>query len=169
MADRSPGDEARVSLLVKVPVADAFRYFTEDIDQWWRRGLRYRLGRGRSVLHLEPKLGGRLFESFDTSHGEKVVATGTVTHWAPPFTFRLEWRAVNFAPNEKTEVEVRFDPSPSGTLVTVVHRGFSALRPDHPLRHGESTVAFIRMMGLWWGDLMGSLREHAERGARAST
>lgn len=155
------GDEASVSVLVKVPPLDAFRYFTEDIDQWWRRGLQYRIGKGRSVLHLEPREGGRLFESFETSHGEKVVQTGTVTHWAPGSKLVLEWRAVNFAPNEKTEVEVRFEKSPSGTLVTVKHRGFSRLRADHPVRHGEPPAAFIAAMGLWWGGLMTSLREHA--------
>jgi len=51
-------------------------------------------------------------------------------------------------------------PSPSGTLVTVTHRGFASLRPDHPVRHGEEVPAFIRMMALWWGDLLTSLREH---------
>ena len=61
---------------------------------------------------------------------------------------------------EKTEVEVLFAQSPSGTLVTVTHRGWAAIRPDHPARHGHDVEAFIRMMGLWWGDLVTSLREH---------
>lgn len=60
-----------------------------------------------------------------------------------------------------TEVEVTFDPSPSGTLVTVTQRGWAAIRPDHPARHGLEVPAFIRMMGMWWGDLMTSMREHA--------
>jgi hypothetical protein len=68
---------------------------------------------------------------------------------------------VNFAPSEKTEVEVGFTPSTGGTLVTVTHRGWSRLRGDHPVRHGREPVAFIRMMGMWWGDLMTSLREVA--------
>ena len=29
------------------------------------------------------------------------------------------------------------------------------------VRIGHEVAAFIRMMGLWWGDLMTSLREHA--------
>jgi hypothetical protein len=45
--------------------------------------------------------------------------------------------------------------------VTVTHRGWASLRPDHPVRHGHEVPAFIRMMGLWWGDLLTSLREHA--------
>jgi hypothetical protein len=61
-------------------------------------------------------------------------------------------------------VEVRFQPSPSGTLVTVEHRGWSRIRPDHPARHGLEVGPFLRMMGLWWGDLLSALREYAEGG-----
>ena len=57
--------------------------------------------------------------------------------------------------------EVLFEPSPSGTRLTVTHRGWRALRADHPVRHGQEVAAFIRMMGTWWGDLLTSLREHA--------
>jgi uncharacterized protein YndB with AHSA1/START domain len=160
-----PGDQARVSVLVRVPPADAFRIFTEEIDSWWRGGLRYRIGKRRSVVHLEPKLGGRLFESFETAAGPRVKETGLVTCFEPPSRLVLEWRAVNFAPDERTEVEVLFAPSPSGTLVTVLHRGWSKLRPDHPVRHGAEAAAFIRNMALWWGDLMTALREHAEQTA----
>jgi len=68
---------------------------------------------------------------------------------------------VNFAPGEKTEVEVTFEPSGEETLVTVVHRGWSAIRGDHPVRHGLDVVGFLRMRGLWWGDLMSSFRLRA--------
>lgn len=159
---RQPGDQATVSVLVRVAPAEAFRVFTEEIDGWWRRGLRYRIGRGRSVVHLEPKLGGRLFESFETPAGEQVQETGRVTCFEPPSRLVLQWRAVNFAADEQTEVEVCFEPSPSGTLVTVCHRGWSKLRPDHPVRHGQDPPSFLRSMGSWWGDLMTSLRERAE-------
>lgn len=161
-AGAARGDQAVVSVLVKVEITEAFRIFTEEINAWWRGGMRYRIGRKRSVVHLEPKLGGRLFESFETAAGEKVVETGRVLCFEPPQRLVLEWRAVNFAPSERTEVEVRFEPSPSGTLVTVCHRGWSKIRADHPVRHGAEATAFIRNMGMWWGDLMTSLRLHAE-------
>lgn len=160
-----PGDEATVSVLVRVEPGAAFRVFTEEIDQWWRRGLKYRIaGAGRGVIHLEPRLGGLLFESIETDAGTRIVETGHVTAWEPPSRLVFEWRAVNFAPSEKTEVEVLFNPSPSGTLVTLHHRGWSRIRPDHPVRHGQDVPGFIRMMGLWWGELMTSMREHIERG-----
>jgi hypothetical protein len=52
-------------------------------------------------------------------------------------------------------------PPGDGTLVTVHHRGWSALPEDHPARHGLTGAAFARMVGLWWGDLLTALREHA--------
>lgn len=159
-----PGDQAVVSVLVKVEPAEAFRIFTEEIDGWWRGGLKYRIGKNRSVVHLEPRLGGRLFESFETTAGPKTKATGSVLCFEPPSRLVLEWRAVNFAPDEKTQVEVLFEPSPSGTLVTVKHSGWSHIRADHPARHGADAPTFIRNMGMWWADLMTSLRERAEHG-----
>ena len=159
------GDQATVSVLVRVEPARAFAVFTEEIDAWWRRGLKYRIGGGRrGMLHLEPHVGGRLFESFDTPEGRKVIETGRVTAWDPPRRLVFAWRAANFASSEKTEVEVRFEPTPSGTLVTVEHRGWSQIRPDHPARHGLEVGPFLRMMGLWWGDLLSALREYAEGG-----
>jgi hypothetical protein len=60
-----------------------------------------------------------------------------------------------------THVLVTFAPTESGgTQVTVEHRGFAALRPDHPVRHGQEAPAFIRTLGMWWGDLMSALRVH---------
>ena len=154
---------ATTSVEVAVDPATAFRVFTEEIDRWWQRGLRYRVsGKGRGILHLEPRVGGRLFESIESRSGVKVGETGTVLAWEPPSRLLLEWRAVNFAPGERTEVEVTFAPSPSGTSVTVVHRGWSRLRGDHPARHGMDTGPFLRDLGMWWGDLMTSLRLHAE-------
>ena len=164
---RIPSDEASSTVLVRVPPDEAFRIFTEEIDSWWRGGLKYRIGKQRSVVHLEPKLGGKLFESFETASGPRVKQTGVVTSFEPPTRLVLEWRAINFAPEEKTEVEVLFEPSPSGTRVTVRHRGWRHIRPDHPVRHGEADSTFLRRMALWWGDLMTSLREHAEHGPRS--
>jgi uncharacterized protein YndB with AHSA1/START domain len=156
------GDRARASVLVRADIDDAFRVFTEEIDRWWRRGYAYRAaGMRRGVICLEPEVGGRLFESFEDDDGEtRVVETGRVIEWAPPVRLVFEWRAANFSTDEKTEVEVLFEAVARGTRVTVTHRGWSAIPPDHPARHGKDTVAFVRMMALWWGDLLSALREH---------
>ncbi|MGO8999535.1 MAG: SRPBCC domain-containing protein [Polyangiaceae bacterium] len=164
-----PGDRARVSVLVAVAPDVAFRVFTEEIDQWWRRGLKYRVsGKGRGILRLESGVGGRLFEEIESKAGPRIIETGRVTEWNPPARFALEWRNVNFSETEKTLVEVAFDESPSGTLVTVTHSGWSAIRADHPARHGLEVAAFIRMNGMWWGEVLTSLREHAEASRKGS-
>jgi uncharacterized protein YndB with AHSA1/START domain len=156
------GDRVRVTVSVAIEPELAFRVFTEEIDRWWRRGRAYRMARGdRGILHLEPGVGGRLFESFETDAGTKVVQTGEVTHWEPPARLVFDWRAVNFAPSEKTEVEVCFEPTPTGTLVTLTHSGWSKIRADHPVRHRQEVPQFVREMGLWWGKLLTSLREYA--------
>jgi uncharacterized protein YndB with AHSA1/START domain len=40
--------------------------------------------------------------------------------------------------------------------------GRPALRADHPVRHGQPVPEFIRTIGMWWGQLLSSLRDHAE-------
>ena len=161
-------DQTRVSVLVEVPPELAFQIFTEDIDLWWRRGLAYRVASDRNgTLHLEPHVGGRLFESFQKGGDTALHETGRVTVWSPPRRLAFEWRAINFEPGDTTEVEVDFEPTPSGTRVTVTHRGWSRIRANHPVRHRLEPDAFIRSMALWWGNLMTSLRERAlaRRGA----
>jgi hypothetical protein len=162
-----PGDAASASVYVRVAQRDAFEVFTREIDQWWRHGVKFRIaGRGRGQLFFECQLGGRLFETFELPSGSKTREVGKVVRWEEPRHFALEWRGVNFKPDEKTLVEVTFEPSGEGTMVTVRHSGWSALPEDHPARHGLVGPAFSRMIGLWWGDLMAALREHvATRGS----
>ena len=162
MSAAPPGDAATATVFVAIAPSDAFDVFTREIDRWWRTGPRYRIGgRRRGQLFFEPRLGGRLFETFEISTGSRTVEVGRVTAWEPPLRLSLEWRGVNFKPEEKTFVDVTFAPSGEGTLVTVRHHGWSALPAGHPARHGLVGPDFSRMIGMWWGGLLTSLREHA--------
>lgn len=154
-------DRARASIAVAVPPAEAFRIFTEEIDRWWRAGLRYRVGGGRAVVLLEPGVGGRLLQRVGEGEGATIVVTGEVLQWQPPELLVLRWRATNFAPDEWTRVEVRFTPQGQGTFVTVEHSGWAAIRPDHPARHGEAPARFLARLGMWWADLLRSLQGSA--------
>jgi len=157
-----PGDQARVSVVVGVPPDVAFRIFTEEIDLWWRRGLKYRVaGTNPGSIHMEPRQGGLVFESFESGSEMKIFETGKITLWEPPSRLIFDWRGVNFSADEKTEVEVIFQRNSSGTLVTVTHRGWRTIRADHPVRHNLDMPSFIGMIGLWWGDLMTSLRDYS--------
>ena len=159
----SAADQARVSIALKVPPADAFRIFTREIDQWWLTGRRFRaLGAGaRSIVFMEERAGGGLFERL----GEQVVKTGEITVWDPPVRLVFDWRGVNLVGEDKTEVEVSFAAQGRGTLVTLTHRGWARIRADHPVRHAKPDADFLRDLGMWWGDLMSSLRMLATKQA----
>jgi uncharacterized protein YndB with AHSA1/START domain len=152
----------RVGVLVRVPLATAFELFTRDIDLWWRRGPRFRnAGTRAGVVHIDPHVDGRVFESIEDEHGPRTFEIGRVSAWEPPHRLVFSWRNANFAAGEVTEVEVQFRESKSGTQVEVTHRGWAALRADHPARHGQADQAYARMLGLWWGEQMNSMREFA--------
>ena len=156
----SSADEVRVAVTVALPIDQAFRVFTEEIDLWWRRGVRFRsAGRRRGMIKLEARQHGRLFESIETDGGELVIEAGHVTVWDPPVRLVLQWRASNFTELESTEIEVLFTARGEKTLVSLAHRGFGALRADHPVRHGQDGPGTIRSFGLWWRDQFASLLE----------
>ncbi len=157
-------DRVKVTTFVQVPPELAFEVFTTEVDLWWRRGPKYRTSGARSgALRFEPGVGGRLVEAFEDG---VVFEIGRFLSWEPAERLVLEWRARNFARDERTEVEVRFEPARGGTRVTIEHSGWAAIREDHPARHGLGGGAFIAMIGRWWGELATSLREHAaKRGA----
>ena len=157
------GDVVKVQTFVRVPVREAFDVFTLELDAWWRRGPRYRVGgKQEGPLHLEPRLGGRVFQQYGAA-GSSLHEMGTITAWDPPGHFAFTWRGINFAPGDpSTTVEVWFVQGEDGTRVTLEHRGFASLRPDHPVRHGQNDVEFIGQLGRWWGALLTSLREHGE-------
>jgi uncharacterized protein YndB with AHSA1/START domain len=164
-------DLVTVSVTVSTDPATAFAIFTKEIDLWWRSGPMFRIaGKQPGVVRFEPWLGGRFIEEVESPSGPQVFTKGRITVWQPPERFQFEWRGVNFAPGESTQVQVVFEAVPTGTRVTVRHSGWATLRADHPVRHGKEGPAFIRMIGLWWGDLMTSFRElAAERLGRVGT
>jgi uncharacterized protein YndB with AHSA1/START domain len=153
------GDQVRITIAVAIPQDAAFEIFTSEIDRWWRKGPRFRQsGMSAGMIRLEAGVGGRLFESVESAGVERVFVVGRVRAWEPPSRLVFTWKNEVFAPDEDTEVEVTFAPTTSGTLVTVVHRGWAAIRPDHPARHSMPVDQFIRSLGTWWGDQMSSMR-----------
>jgi len=149
-------ETARVITFVEVSPLDAFEVFTEEVDLWWRRGPRFRRGGPDSELCFEQDAAGRrLIERGK----EDVFEIGRVQVWEPGKRLLLEYRLPNFAPDERTEVEVRFEEQGKGTRVVLEHRGWEALRPEHPARHGLSGEAFSSMIGLHWGDLITAYRQ----------
>jgi hypothetical protein len=154
----SDSETARVTTFVDVPPSDAFDVFTEEVDLWWRRGPRFRGGGPTSELSfVRDEVGHRLIER---SSGSELFELGRVRVWEPGKRLLLDYRLRNFAPGEKTEVEVRFEPMGKGTRVTLEHRGWAAIHGKHPARHGLSGEAFSSMIGMFWGDVLTGYRQH---------
>jgi uncharacterized protein YndB with AHSA1/START domain len=155
-------DRIRVTTVLAVDPATAFAVFTEEIDAWWRKGPRWRpVAHPQGAMRLEPGVGGRLLEVYGERPDER-AELGRVRIWDPPARLVLQWRERSYAPGEETEVEIRFAPREDGTLVELEHRGFAALRDDHPTRRGLGRgPAFEASLALWWGDLLTHARERA--------
>lgn len=140
-------DRVTVTTLVRVSPEEAFTVFTEQIDDWWRRGSQHR--RGTSIIRFDQ---GKLVQVSESG----AVELGRVQVWEPGERLVFKWRGPQWASSDQTEVEVRFESHDSGgTRVTLEHRGWADLRP------GDAASSVI---GLWWGDLLAA---YAYRTARA--
>ena len=146
------GSRVLVALRVPVPAARAFAAFTEG-----RTG----------VLAFEPGPDGQLVETY--ADGSSFVI-GHVRAWEPPRRLVLSWRQASFAPDQETELRVRFDdvedadPRPQ-TRVVVEHIGWDTIPREHAARHEFPLATFQRRFAEWWQALL--LRLACE--ARASS
>jgi uncharacterized protein YndB with AHSA1/START domain len=152
-------DGIRATVYVEASPAEAFTVFTRDIDRWWQRGPRFRFGRGRAQDGTMRLDGRALVEELADGTSFEI---GQVSVWEPGVRLVVGWRLTNFAPDETTEVEVTFSPSGEGTEVVLVHRGWAAIRGDHPARHGQAAPAFLRELGMWWASLTRGFRRWFE-------
>ena len=154
-------EETRVCALTTVPIPpdEAFALFTEEVDTWWRHGPRYRaaINGKEGVMRFEPGEGGRLLEVYDDA-ADEVFELGRILVWEPGRRLVFLIGGRDFAPDEWTEVEIRFERVARGARVSVEHYGFDALGFDHKVWHGQDRDSFIGSMGLWWGDLLVALR-----------
>lgn len=123
-----------VSLRIKVPPQAVFDAFTRDIALWWRPSPLFQLTpRGDGVLRFEGEAGGRLIAALANG---KEFEVGRVTGWDRPRALSFSWRHASFAADQRTHVEVVFEPTGAATRVTVTHRGWDEIPHDHIARHG---------------------------------
>lgn len=134
--------EVRITTLVAAPPAVAFAAFTDEVDQWWRPGVRYRRLADSRVRFTDRLL---LEENADTT---RVIAR--VTRRAPPDADTPGTLDLDM---DGDPVRITFAADPSGTRVTVVQRA------------GRGLTAFQSPAALFWADLLASL----ERAARPPT
>jgi uncharacterized protein YndB with AHSA1/START domain len=144
-----------VTTVVELGPAQAFRLFTEEIDRWWKRTPRYRWAPGQSgTLSFEGTPPERLIERGSGSFH----VVGRVLAWEPGQRVAFEWSDAEIATDDRTEVDVRFEPHPKGTRITLEHRGLGDLPAAHPARRGFQGEAFEAMFGYFWAFLLTSYR-----------
>jgi uncharacterized protein YndB with AHSA1/START domain len=136
--DKQAAIVVRESVLVELPLEQAFALFTEGINEWWPLEEGYSFGGDRArEVHLEPWVEGRLYERW--VDGEE-FQTGRVIECDRPHRIVFTWRDEH--ERGEMEVEVRFTTEGEGTRVMVEHRGFERLGPG-----GEELAA--RYAGGW--------------------
>ena len=147
-----------VSTRVAADPVEAFARFTGEIGAWWAAGA-VDGARWNGVLRFEPGPGGRLLKSL----GDRSFEIGRIAVWEPPARFSFECREEGALDGPRTEVEVRFTPAPGGgTRVTLEHRGFERLPPDHPARGGLPREALLRLWGCCWTERLALAKTRAE-------
>lgn len=125
---------------VEVPVdpLTAFNAFTQELDLWWVRGPINSYGAGKLLaMRMEPRIGGRLLEVYDTDSGEG-LELARITAWEPGS--HLAWQSSL----DDVTIDVRFDSSDIGTRVRL-----EATIPDGGADRGGT--AFIRVTPRWFG------------------
>jgi uncharacterized protein YndB with AHSA1/START domain len=151
-----------IALRVAATPARAFEAFTAEIGRWWRPNPLFAFTpRSPGVLAFEGGEGGRLTETLDDG---KVFEIGRVSVWDPPQRLVVSWRQASFAPDQATEVEVRFEPVGAETRVTVEHRGWDQVPAGHVARHGMATAYFLQRHGQWWQTLLAALSARLDDG-----
>lgn len=101
----------------------AFATWTKGAATWWPADHSVSGERGLEVV-FEEWVGGRIFER--TRSGTE-HEWGRVTAWEPPARLAYTWH-LHFAPDEATDVEIRFiDAGDGRTRVEIEHGGWERL------------------------------------------
>ena len=145
-----------VSLRVKTSPARAFEIFTRDIALWWTPNTLFQFTpRSPGALAFEPHEGGR----YEGGRFTETLANGTVFEigrirvWKPGERLIFGWRQATFQPGQDTEVEVTFEAAGAQTRVTVIHRGWDSVPPQHVASRSDSrTNHRTRSLRARWSD-----------------
>lgn len=101
----------------------AFELFTREMSAWWPLAT-HSVGADSSChVHVQERVGGHIVETLPDG---TTAIWGSVEVWEPPGRVAFSWHPGNEAARA-TRVDVTFDESATGpgTLVTLIHRGWS--------------------------------------------
>lgn len=109
-----------ITLQVRADPERAFYAFTDRLGEWWPLD-------DHSVFHTRAAVAkfedGRIVER--SPDGQESV-WGSVTTWQPGRAVAFSWHP-GTPPNRATNIDVRFDDGPVGSLVTLTHAGWHEL------------------------------------------
>ena len=146
-----------VSLRVPVGPLAAFEVFTHEIGSWWRsNGLFAVTAEGDGTLAFEPHTGGRLLT---TLPGGTQFEIGRIGVWEPGARLVFSWRQASFAPEQSTEVEVRFEQVGEETRISVEHRAWDSIPRRHVARHGFPEHSTLQHVANWWRASLQALKQ----------
>ena len=127
----------RKSVVVEATPAEAFEFFTAQIDRWWPRS--HSIGSTPLVQSfIEPRVGGRWYSRHE---GGEEVTVGHVRVWQPGERLVVGWEINgNFKPETRvelsSEVEVKFvAAAPGRTRVELEHRNFEKMEDGRQKMH----------------------------------
>jgi uncharacterized protein YndB with AHSA1/START domain len=149
---------SRVFVALRVPAdpARAFEAFTREIAFWWQPDGLFQITRhGDGELAFEPGGGGRLVTQL--ANGE-TFEIGRISVWEPGKRLVFAWRQASFAPEQSTEVEVLFEPVGEETRVSIEHRAWDTIPPEHVARHGFPEPITLQRVADWWRASLKALR-----------
>jgi hypothetical protein len=128
----------RLDFEIDCPAAHAFEVWTTRLSNWWPRG-HSASGRDDTVVTLEPRLGGRIFEQ--APDGTQ-VDWGEITAWNPPHRLGYLWH-IGRDRTDATDVELTFvDLGDGTTRLEIVHSGWDRLGATGPAWRDANTVGW---------------------------
>jgi hypothetical protein len=111
------------SLVVKQPIAAAFRLFTSEIGRWWPLNTHSVFGEAAKTCVVDEQVSGRIYEV----HADgRQAEWGRILAWEPPFLFACSWYPGR-DPDSAQELKVIFQAEADGTRVTLIHAGWEQL------------------------------------------
>jgi uncharacterized protein YndB with AHSA1/START domain len=112
-----------VEVALRCPAHHAFTTWTERFGTWWP-GSHLTSGDPRAAVHLEPGVGGRIYER--TTDGRE-IDWGEITEWDPPRRLAYLWH-IRRERSHGTDVRIDFVDAGDGTSrVLIEHTGWERL------------------------------------------
>ena len=150
---------SKVLVALRVPVDPlvAFDVFTREIGSWWQsNGLFAVTAEGDGTLTFEPRAGGRLWTTLASGAQFEI---GRIAAWEPGARLVFSWRQASFAPEQSTEVEVRFEAVGEETRISVEHRAWDSIPRGHVARHGFPEHSTLQHVANWWRVSLQALKQ----------